>query len=73
MDLCDAHSNAIHFADFQRQPWKKPGHPFGALFLKELKSAVESEEIPLDALEHEIRYGHVYPDIVNDIQQIDGK
>jgi len=70
LDRCDETTKIMHYTDIPRKPWKNPEHPFGSLFLKELKSAVENEEIPLDAIEHEIRYGHIYPNILNDMNQI---
>lgn len=59
----------IHYTHVPSQPWKVPGHPFASVFLKELKAAIEEDEIPLDAVEREIAYGHVYPTLLQDISK----
>lgn len=57
----------LHFANLSTQPWKQPGHPYASLFLKELKAATQSEEIPTEVLLREIQYGRIYPSILEDL------
>lgn len=67
LDFFDDKTKLIHYTHVPTQPWKAPGHPHAHIFLNELKSAIEEEEIPLDAVQREIAYGHIYPTILQDI------
>lgn len=67
LDQFDATTKLIHYTHVPSQPWKSPGHPHARVFLDELKSAIEDDEIPLDAVQREIAYGHIYPTILQDI------
>lgn len=67
LDHFDETTKIIHYTHVPSQPWKVPGHPFARVFLEELKSAIEEDEIPLDAVQREIAYGHVYPTLLEDI------
>lgn len=68
LDYFDETTKLIHYTHVPSQPWKAPGHPHARIFLDELKSAIEEDEIPLDAVMREISYGHIYPTILEDIQ-----
>lgn len=70
LDQADAKTKIIHYTNVPMQPWKRSGHPYGSIFLKELKAAIENDEIPLDAVELEIKHGHIYPDILKDMKSI---
>lgn len=67
LDHFDATTKIIHYTHVPSQPWKTAGHPFARVFLDELKSAIEEDEIPLDAVQREITYGHIYPTILQDM------
>lgn len=67
LDHFDGATKILHYSHVPAQPWKAPGHPFARIFLDELKSAIEEGEIPLDAVEREISYGHIYPTILQDM------
>lgn len=71
LDDADSNTKIIHFTNIQTNPWKKAGHPHAKLFLKELKAAIDAEEIPIDAIEREIAQGAVYPTILDDLKTID--
>ncbi|KAF3362331.1 Uncharacterized protein PHSC3_001160 [Chlamydiales bacterium STE3] len=70
LDQYDQTTKMIHYTNVPMQPWKKAGHPFAAIFLKELRSAVDEDEIPVDAIEREIRQGHIYPEILQDLDKL---
>lgn len=67
LDHFDSTTKLIHYTHVPSQPWKVPGHPFAKVFLDELKSAIEEEEIPMDAIQREIAWGHIYPSILEDL------
>lgn len=68
LDHFDETTKIIHYTHVPSQPWKGPGHPFAHVFLDELKSAILEDEIPLDAVEREIAYGHIYPNLLADLK-----
>lgn len=68
LDYFDEKTKIIHYTHVPSQPWKSPGHPFANIFLNELKSAIEDDEIPLDAVQREINYGHIYPTLLTDLK-----
>lgn len=70
LDHYDENTKIIHYTNVPMQPWKRAGHPYGNVFLKELKSAIDEDEIPTDAIEREIRQGHLYPELLQDLEKI---
>ena len=70
LDHYDDKTKIIHYTNVPMQPWKRAGHPFSSVFLKELKSAIEEDEIPTDAIQREIRQGHLYPELLEDLEKI---
>ncbi|MGK5594218.1 MAG: glycosyltransferase [Parachlamydiaceae bacterium] len=70
LDQHDASTKIIHYTNVPMQPWKRTGHPFASVFLKELKAAIDEDEIPVDAIEREIRQGHIYPEILQDLERL---
>lgn len=66
-DEYDSTSKIVHFTHIATQPWKVAGHPHAALFLQELKSALDSGFITEDFVKKEIAAGHVYPTLLQDI------
>lgn len=70
LDHYDQQTKILHYTHVPIQPWKKADHPFGHIFFKELKAAIEEEEIPIDAIEREIRQGHLYPDLLKDLEKL---
>lgn len=70
-DQLDASTKLIQFKDITKQPWKNSLSPHSELFLKELKWAIQQGEIPLDAIESEMRHGLIYPQILEDLQKVE--
>lgn len=68
LDHFDENTKLIHYTHVPSQPWKAPGHKFARVFLDELKSAIAEDEIPLDAVQREVAYGHIYPSLLKDLQ-----
>jgi lipopolysaccharide biosynthesis glycosyltransferase len=68
LDHWDETTKIIHYTQVPMQPWKKPGHPFGHVFLKELKSALKDKAISVKDVQREIEAGHVYPTILQDAE-----
>jgi hypothetical protein len=67
LDLYNQETKIIHFTNLSLQPWRYTGHPYAHVFLDELKAAILEDEIPLDAVQREIQYGHIYPKILSDM------
>ncbi len=67
LDFVDEKTKIVHYTDVPRQPWKTPGHPFANTFLKELKAAIDAGAITTKAIEDEIKAGHVYPTLLQDV------
>lgn len=68
LDYFDSNTKLIHYTHVPSQPWKAPGHKFANVFLDELRSAIEEDEIPLDAIQREISYGHINPTIIQELR-----
>lgn len=60
------------FSDVKNEPWRNRTHPHRELFLRELKAALESEQVAMEALLIEIQRGHVYPKILEDLAALPG-
>ncbi|MBS4169123.1 glycosyltransferase [Parachlamydia sp. AcF125] len=71
LDTYDPATKNIHYTNVPRQPWKTPGHPFAAIFLKQLKEAIEAGEISKEMIQREIEAGHIYPHILQDAVSVD--
>lgn len=60
----------ISFLDPSKQPWKFPNQPFAKLFMEEVKKGIAADEIPEDAIEREVRFGHLYPQFMDDLNAL---
>lgn len=69
LDEWDNTTKIIHYTDVPRQPWKKPGHPFAFVFLRELKSALEDGVVTRDEVKREIDKKFIYPTILDDVDR----
>lgn len=70
LDEWTPQTKILHYTHLPTQPWKKGGHPLGHLFLKEMKSAIDASVITREAVEKEIQAGHVYPEILRDMDAL---
>jgi hypothetical protein len=70
LDHWDEKTKIIHYTHVPTQPWKVPGHPFAFVFLREMKSALDSKVITPADVQREIDAGHIYPTILQDAQNI---
>jgi hypothetical protein len=70
LDNWSESTKIIHYTTVPMQPWKVPGHPFAWVFLRELKSAIEGGALSRQAVEEEIKAGHIYPAILQDMQNV---
>lgn len=70
LDHWDEQTKIIHYTHVPSQPWKVPGHPFAFIFLREMKSALESKVITPDDVLREIAAGHIYPTILQDAENV---
>jgi hypothetical protein len=61
----------IHYTRVGTQPWKFREHPYAQVFLKELKSAINNGHIHADFVQKEIDAGHIYPEILMDVQKLE--
>jgi lipopolysaccharide biosynthesis glycosyltransferase len=68
LDTFDATTKNIHYTNVPRQPWKTPGHPFAAVFLKELKAAMHEGVVSETDVKKEIASEHIYADILKDVE-----
>lgn len=62
LDLVQAGTQALHYTDLKRQPWRYTGHPFGYVFQAELKSAIADKAVSMGLVAEEIAKGHVRAD-----------
>lgn len=60
----------LHFATPPFFPWTSAEHPSNPLFLKELRSALETEQISLAAILKEIETGRIYPNLLADMARL---
>ena len=58
----------LHYTHVPTQPWKKGGHPFRRPFLLELKAALDDRVITREDVQKEIEAGHIYPEILADME-----
>lgn len=70
LDHFDATTKIIHYTNVGGQPWKKPGHKHADVFLKELRKALEDQVLDRPAVEKEIAAGHIYPNILVDMDKL---
>lgn len=68
LDQWDSTTKIIHYTHVPTQPWKKGGHKFAHVFLKELKSALEAGVVTRQDVDREIAAGHIYPTILEDME-----
>jgi hypothetical protein len=64
LDLVKAGTQALHYTDLKRQPWRYAGHPFGYVFQAELKSAIADKAVSMGLVAEEIAKGHVRSDVL---------
>ena len=60
LDQWDATTKIIHYTRVGSQPWKAPGHKHAAVFMRELKQALDDQVLQLKDIEKEIAAGHIY-------------
>ncbi len=65
-DQCSEKTKILHYTYVPTQPWKKAGHPYAYIFLKEMKSALDASVFSADEVKKEIDEGHIYPEILAD-------
>ncbi|MCE5319023.1 MAG: hypothetical protein LLG04_16875 [Parachlamydia sp.] len=68
LDHFDNTTRIIHYTSVPHQPWKAPGHPHGHVFLKELSKCLEEGVITRADVEGQIAAGHIYPNILKDME-----
>jgi hypothetical protein len=54
----------LHYTNMITQPWRKWGHPLGALWLAELESALMAGRVTLDVVREEVEKGYVVPQVL---------
>jgi len=64
LDLVKDGTQALHYTDLKRQPWRYAGHPFGYVWQAELKSALADKAISMALVQDEIARGHVRGDVL---------
>ncbi|QFZ92210.2 glycosyltransferase [Synechococcus elongatus] len=62
-DYADRETRLIHYTDLKRQPWKRPGHPYGDLWFKAMQQALESGTLTESEISQAIRRFNVRDDI----------
>lgn len=68
-DKWNASTKLLQFKEVAAQPWKNSSNPFSSLFLRELKKSIECGDLPLDAVQNEIRHGLIYPQILDEMKK----
>lgn len=72
LDEWDNTTKILHYTHVPTQPWKKAGHPFAFVFLKELKLALEEGIVTRDEVMKEIEKKFIYPTILDDVDHLSG-
>lgn len=70
LDQWDETTKMIHYTSVPIQPWKVPGHPHAHVFLRELRQALEEKVLDVAAVEKQIAAGHIYADILKDVENV---
>jgi len=66
LDSADSTTKIIHYTNVPTQPWKKPGHAYADVFLREMKAALDGGGFTAEQVKHEIELGHIYPGVLDD-------
>lgn len=69
LDMCDATTKLLHYTNVPTQPWTKSGHKFGQIFLRELKTALQSGYITRDLVQEQINKHHTYRNILREVER----
>lgn len=69
LDEWSSATKILHYTHVPTQPWKKAGHPFAFLFLRELKSCLDQQVLTVEDVRREIAAGHVYSSILDDVEK----
>ncbi len=66
LDHFDESTCIIHYTSVPDQPWKRPGHPYAFVYLREMRDALKEGVITEEQVQKEIEAKHVYPTILED-------
>lgn len=64
LDRWDAQTDALHYTDLRRQPWRYSGHPSSEIFRDELRAGIGAGAIPRELVKAEIEKGHIRGDLL---------
>lgn len=62
-------SALVHYTNMSTQPWVMRGNPGAALWVKALREALSDSFIRFEALESEVKKGHIRPSLVRQIER----
>lgn len=62
-------TSLLHFTDMTRQPWVSIANPFGELWIKCLRRALDCQFITREDLVREVLAGHVRPSLLRQIDE----
>ena len=64
LDNWNLDTKAIHFTNVPTQPWTYDRHPYGKIFLRELRSAIDTGFLNADKVKENLKF--LYPTILKD-------
>jgi lipopolysaccharide biosynthesis glycosyltransferase len=67
-DCVDESTRLVHYTNLFTQPWKYPGHPFGELWFKYLREALDQGFITDYDINLTIQRGYARPDLRKDLR-----
>lgn len=63
----------LHYTDMPRQPWLAAGHPWGHLWVDELRRALADRFLDAVFVEEQVRRGFVRPSLVDELERDPGE
>lgn len=64
----DESTRLLHFTDMRTQPWVEPAHPFGYVWVNELRRMLNEGVVSMEELEREIALGYLRPSLLCEVR-----
>lgn len=63
LDVHGSGTKLVHFTDLDRQPWRRPGHAYGAIWFRYFREACAAHWISAHDIDRSLRSEYVRPDL----------
>jgi lipopolysaccharide biosynthesis glycosyltransferase len=67
LDEVTEHTRLLHYTKIKTQPWVYPGHPWGRLWIDEVKLMLDNGALSPELVKDEVAQGHVRPSLLLDL------